>query len=62
MFGKKKQKIILPKGAKGDRCGRRIRENAKFAYIDGKVYCQRCAEAKRDWDLLEMMMILDDDD
>ncbi len=62
MLGKKeKQKVILAKGAKCSRCGRKIKENAKFAYIDGKLLCEKCARAKRDWDLLEMMMILDDD-
>ena len=59
---KEKQKIILPKGAKCSRCGRKIRENTAFAYLDGELLCERCAGAKRDWDLLEMMMILDDDD
>ena len=63
MLGKrKKEKIILPKGAKCSRCGRKIKENTDFMYVEGKLYCQRCAEAKRDWNLLFLMEVLDDDD
>ena len=64
MLGKKKkEKIILPKGAKCSRCGRKIKENAAdFMYVDGKLYCKKCAEAKRDWNLLFLMEVLDDDD
>lgn len=61
LFGKKKQEIRLPDNARCSKCRRKLKKGMEFAYIDGKLYCQKCARAKRDWDLLEMMMILDDD-
>ncbi len=62
LFGKRKEdRIILPKGAKCCRCGRKIKEGQRFMYIDCKLYCEKCGNAKKDWDLLELMMILDDD-
>ena len=53
MFGnykKNKVKVILPDNARCDKCGRRIRKGDKFLYMDDKLYCRRCGEAKRDWD------------
>ncbi len=61
MFGKKKETVILPENAKCSRCRKKIRKGEKFSYIGGKLYCRKCTEAKKDWDILEMMMILDDD-
>lgn len=64
LFGNKKKqdvKLILPDHAKCSRCGRKIRKGMKFDYIDGKLYCEKCSRAKRDWDLLELFALLDDD-
>ena len=54
-------KLILPDHAKCSRCGRKIKRGSKFDYIDGKLYCEKCSRAKRDWDLLELFALLDDD-
>ena len=55
MFGikKKKPQITLSDDARCEKCGRRIRRGDKFFYIDDKLYCRRCGEAKRDWDAFE---------
>ena len=63
IFGRKKKepvKIILPKGAKCCRCGKKIKEGQEFMYMDGKLYCPSCGKAKRDWDFLEMMALFED--
>ena len=63
IFGRKKEepvKIILPKGARCCRCGKKIKKGSEFMYIDGKLYCEKCGMAKRDWDFLEMMALFED--
>ena len=63
IFGRKKEepvKIILPKGARCCRCGKKIKKGSEFMYIDGKLYCEKCGKAKRDWDFLEMMALFED--
>ncbi len=57
---KEKQKIILPANAKCSRCGRKIRPGTDFAYIEKKLYCGKCAKAKKEWDFLLLMSLLDD--
>ena len=42
------------------RCGRRIRRYEKYAVIDGKPYCEKCAQAKKDWDFLEFLAMIED--
>ena len=58
--GTKKDPVILKEGARCDRCGKRIRRGQPFVYIKGKLYCERCAEAKRDWDFLAFHALIDD--
>ena len=57
---KQAQKIVLPEGARCDRCGKKIRKNEEFVYIKGELLCEKCARAKRDWDFLEMMALFED--
>ena len=55
-----KPKIVLAKDARCDRCGKKIRNREKFLYADGKLYCESCARAKKDWEFLEMMALFED--
>ena len=57
---KKPQKVILPKDAKCDRCGKKLKESESFLYLDGTLYCEKCGRAKRDWEFLELMAMLED--
>ena len=58
LFGNdKKQK---KKEVKCCRCGKKIRKYEKYAVIEREVYCERCAEAKKDWDFLEFLAIMED--
>ena len=60
-FKKKQQpaSIIIPENEKCCRCGKKIK-GSEFAYIDGKVYCVKCYQAKRDWDFLAFHALIDD--
>ena len=42
------------------RCGKRIRKYEKHAVIDGKIYCEKCSQAKFDWDFLEFLAMIED--
>ena len=42
------------------RCGRRIRKYEKYAVIDGKPYCEKCTQAKKDWEFLEFLAMIED--
>ncbi len=42
------------------RCGKRIRRYEKYAVIDGKPYCEKCAQAKKDWEFLEFLAMIED--
>ncbi len=57
---KREQKISLTKDARCDACGKKIRPEEKFLYTDGKLYCERCARAKKDWEFLELMAMIED--
>ena len=61
-FKKKQQPVstILPENAKCCRCGRKIKKQDEFVYIEGKKYCEKCYRAKRDWDFLAFHALLDD--
>lgn len=43
------------------KCGKRIKDNSRYTYVNGKLYCEQCAKRKKDLDLLSFMMIFDDD-
>ena len=60
-FGKKQQPptIIIPENTKCYRCGKKIK-GQEFAYIEGKIYCAKCYQAKREWDFLEFHALIDD--
>ena len=60
-FKKKQQptRIIVPENAKCCRCGKKIK-GQEFAYIEGKIYCAKCYQAKREWDFLEFHALIDD--
>ena len=62
LFSKKKesQKVVLPEGSKCCRCGRKIKEGQEFVYIEKKIYCVKCYQAKRDWDFLAFHALIDD--
>ena len=61
IFNNRKQtEVILPEKAKCVKCGRRIRKGQKYCVIDRKLYCEKCAKAKRDWEFLTMMAMIDD--
>ena len=59
-FPKENIIVTLPKNAQCYRCGKRIKERDQFTVIDGKLYCRKCSEAKRDWDFLALHALLDD--
>ena len=61
MFGAKKKPIALAKNARCMKCGKRIKDNSRYTYVNGKLYCEQCAKRKKDLDLLSFMMIFDDD-
>jgi len=56
----KKKKNPLFSDAKCCRCGKRIHDQKKLTVLDGKVYCEKCARAKRDWDFLALAALLED--
>ena len=57
---KRESKIILPKDARCDACGKKIRSDEKILYADGKLYCERCARAKEDRECLEFTAMIED--
>ena len=57
---KPEPKVTLAKDARCDACGRKIRPDEKYLYADGELYCERCARAKKDWEFLEFMAIIED--
>ncbi len=57
---KTEEPVILPEGAKCCRCGKKLKQNDSFTVLDRKLYCQKCAQAKRDWDFLEWHALIDD--
>ena len=56
---RKETKIELPEGSECCRCGKKIR-GTEFVYIDGKVYCRKCYQEKRDWEFLEFHALFDE--
>ena len=56
----KRLEVMLTKEGKCCRCGRRIRPKDAFEMIDGKLYCPKCAHAKRDWDFLSFLAMVED--
>lgn len=61
ILGKRKQtEVVLPEKAKCAGCGRRIRSRERYCVIERKLYCEKCARARKDMKFLEMMAILDD--
>ena len=42
-------------------CRRVIKPDSKFTVIRNKVYCEKCAKKKKDWDFMSFMDLLGDD-
>ena len=57
---KTEESVILKEGAKCCRCGRTLKQHDSFTVLDRKLYCRKCAQAKRDWDFLEWHALIDD--
>lgn len=57
---KKNSQIIIKENAKCCKCGKKIRKGSKYSVLEGKLYCEKCARDKKDWEFLMMMALLDD--
>ena len=40
--------------------GKKIKAEQEFVYIEKKIYCPKCFQAKRDWDFLAFHALIDD--
>lgn len=61
MFTKKdKKSTALNKNTKCFQCRRTITPHSNYSIINGKPYCERCKQKKKDWDFMFFMDLIDD--
>lgn len=54
-------KFMKKNSMKCSKCGKLIKDSSKAVKLQGKLYCKKCAERKKEDDFLTFLMIMDDD-